>query len=76
MCRHTALGGVEDCRSNSYKIVPECEHIPDTTRGFEGHLLFRRCKREFVPIGKKFLIREFVPLRKCVRTAYFEHSIV
>ena len=32
-----------------------------------------RCKREFVPIGKKFLTREFVPLRKCARTLYFEH---
>ena len=34
--------------------------------------------REFVPTGnlfragKKFHIREFVPLRKCVHTSYFE----
>ena len=28
--------------------------------------------REFVPKGKKFLIREFVPLQKCARTTpYF-----
>ena len=45
-----------------------------TVHDSNTNTLTLRCKKEFVLIGKKFLIREFVPLPKCVRTPYFEHS--
>ena len=47
------------------------EVIPLLESSFQVNLTkIGRCKREFIPIGKKFLIREFVSLRKCVYTVF------